>query len=75
MSRDRRSDKPGATQPGGRDARLGAALRANLARRKAQARQRADGAHDDDNDNGAGMHPPQEPPHAAPVPPPGPSED
>lgn len=73
MSRDRRSDKPGATQPGGRDARLGAALRANLARRKAQARQRAGGA-SDDNDNAAGMHPPQEPPHAAPVPP-GPSED
>lgn len=37
MNSDRRTDRPGQ----GRDARLGAALRANLARRKAQARGRA----------------------------------
>ena len=39
MNSDRRTDRPGQ----GRDARLGAALRANLARRKAQARARAAG--------------------------------
>ena len=37
MSRDRRSTPPADS----RDARRGAALRANLARRKAQARERA----------------------------------
>ena len=37
MSKDRRNERPAQD----RDARLGAALRANLARRKAQARGRA----------------------------------
>lgn len=42
MSRDRSTDRPGDS----REARLGAALRANLARRKAQARGRAAAADD-----------------------------
>ncbi len=33
--------RPGRNEPAGRDDRLAAALKANLARRKAQARQRA----------------------------------
>jgi len=44
MSRDRRTDQPADS----RNARLGAALRENLARRKAQARERAAGPADDE---------------------------
>ena len=40
----------GATGPQRRDARLKAALKANMARRKAQARARADGGARDSND-------------------------
>lgn len=47
MNSDRRTDQP----PQGRDARLGAALRANLARRKAQARGRAAGPSDEADDD------------------------
>ena len=65
MSKDRRPASP----PDSRQARLGAALRANLARRKAQARGRAAGSPDEtgaaiDDDTGmtdkpqAGRQPP-----------------
>lgn len=43
MSKDRRPSRPADS----REARLGAALRANLARRKAQARSRAADGQDD----------------------------
>lgn len=49
MSKDRRPASP----PDSRQARLGAALRANLARRKAQARSRAEG--EADGDKAAGL--------------------
>lgn len=48
------SDPPGKKTPApdSRDARLKAALRANLGRRKAQARERAAGDEDADSDTG-----------------------
>ena len=49
MNKSRKSD-PKA--PASREDRLGAALRANLARRKAQARVRADQAEEQQPDNG-----------------------
>ncbi len=42
MTRETRSDKP-ETAPASREERLKAALKANIARRMAQARARADG--------------------------------
>ena len=48
MSKDRRT----TSQTDSRHARLGAALRANLARRKAQARSRAE---DENEDKAAGL--------------------
>ena len=48
MSKDRRPASP----PNSRQARLGAALRANLARRKAQARSRAEGGAERDKSAG-----------------------
>lgn len=58
MSKDRR---PTTRDPDSREARLGAALRANLARRKAQARSRAaedkdDAAPDDNTQAGQNPH-------------------
>lgn len=57
MSRDRRSDPSSAPPQGNRDARRAAALRANLARRKAQARERD--ARGDNDEQTADTHPPQ----------------
>ena len=54
MTRPDPSAKPKAPRPDSRDARLKAALKANIGRRKAQARERAqeeDG--EDDDTNGA----------------------
>lgn len=50
MSKDRRPTRPADS----REARLGAALRANLARRKAQARSRAADERDDTADPSGG---------------------
>ncbi|WBU65045.1 hypothetical protein [Paracoccus aerodenitrificans] len=50
MSSKRKTDKVG---PASREERLGAALRANLARRKAQARARADSQEGEATDENA----------------------
>lgn len=50
MDEDKQKKKP--VQPSARDARLKAALKANMARRKAQAKARAAGPKADNEDKG-----------------------
>lgn len=66
MNRNGRSDPRSGPLQASREARLAAALRANLARRKAQLRERD--AHDGNDQQTAEPHPP----HQTPA---GPSED